>query len=329
MKKSIALSLSVCMILSLCACSRVQRPEIEPSISASLDGSSVVSIETEASSETSEETTVESTLSSSLPYMRTIEYTGQTLRDGFYLIQPVSIDLSSQTCLCDIGSYYWLTAEDINLLQSGDDLYMGTKHLFVTTNAYCGFYYMELTDDSGVPMYWLVHQFNDTYFMAGDDDIWYAQYNALENYPLNISPDLKIFDSMPFFGISEAEYKQNLAGFMTSFDGQIVSIPYEDDAISEWYLNNPEGANFGFCGAYGFQYRTIEDFAYAWNECGPGGTNILAVVENETIIAMYLNPEMHQGWRFVSADKAHAVVESEQLNAWENAKITIVQEDTI
>ncbi len=260
--------------------------------------------------EFSVETTTETEFTTTLPYMRSMQYDGEHIPDGIYLFQPISIDRDRLGCTANICAFYYLLEEDLEYLNEGDEVYWGDEsHVCSSIDS------DNQSASFDVCLWGLSKIANDAYAIVDfDTGQECATYVFAENCHVDIAEDVYIFDGLPFMPfkfISEDTHKAYLNGYYPSnSDGSLIPLMYEEEAI----LHNERPNEIEL--SMSFRYKSIDDFVYACNELSIWGRGIcpriVVVINDQSIQEMYINPALHQPWRYVSAENRHTLDSNER-----------------
>ena len=214
-------------------------------------------------SETTEEPEVD--FVTSLPYMRQVDFDGEHLQDGIYVISDYTFDEDGLGVTCDVSAHYYLLEGDIELLEVGDQIIHGDYTSYVTM----------ITDRWLIidEICYLEKQFDGTYYINEDNDgEWRVSYPLVDDYYLSIAPDVLIYDCVDIYGITEEQHE------------------------AYCYEENPYWIRYWSVGEF-VNELTLND-EYCLSQWGTTTRPaIFVIIEDQTITEMYINPSMHQGWR--------------------------------
>lgn len=267
----------------------------------------------ETSIETTQETTIETTqFQTSLPYMRTIDFDGEHIPNGTYFISPISYNKKSNELIVNIYGMYYLLDEDIKLLNNGDILYFANHHDIAPINEVNKEEKEHKVTINNSNLYvdfiWSFIKVNDYNVLVDCNGEWQSciTYLICENYTIKLDDNLYIFDSfgIPPFGYEE--WHQNYLDGYYMYNDEKRPILYEKEALELYRQQYPSSLESGAS----YRFRSIEDFIYAWNNLSTMHPAPVIIIKDNKICEMYINPQLHQPWRFVN-EETKSIYENE------------------
>lgn len=267
MKKQICVVFITTFMLSACSCTKTT----EETTVSSTEQSTEQIIETtteETTTSTTVQTSFELEFVTSLPYMRTVDFDGEIIPDGSYLIGITSIDSDGLGLTTRyLRGFPYLLDGDVSLLQEGDSVVFNDKSM--TVKRFNKANYMHVEFNEGIAG--LSRGYTGQWYLGGDNDTWY-DYDLADEVHIKIAEDVIIVDGYcPF---------------------------YTDEETHLSYISNRNGNKNNSHVHFYQDLNELMQVCYMSSEYSDmfyGG--IFITVKDQTITEMVIDPACHQPWR--------------------------------